>query len=735
MSGQIESYRKEIFNFLRTVTIKFEPFAYSMGQTYMDAYGITDPHGEWNPYYIHLSGNYTAEELADPSKLIHVWTVEKEAADEVVFTKDLVNTNPKTAALYKIPNKEYTILEERYPEYTGLIRTIAYPISSITDAIKAPNLSLLGYDASLLEENERESIVHCLKNFLDMVRTRWWIEEYTYEDMYAYAFWGMLWQMLPLVLLGQRFKNIRTVNVHSFHVWEYLTSKGLKDYRDVLTTRQSLWLYRNIDYLQRNEGKQSNLKLLADNLLEDAAASLVYKDMYQNTINFSEQLRTNAEIRSFYASNDKEEHTEQIDDLNSRLVKQGLEHNSSTGYVSELEETLATHNFNILNTKFLELKKETVNTADSNLMMRVYLDNLIYRLSKNGLSFQVTLNESLNGSTIKNFVGDVFFLWYWCVMRGSGYKDFKFPTEFTTQLVIPYTKPTVKDLDDIIMFQVVEHNISDDVAMKAIIDSFQYNGNVYVDQSAFAKFITDSYYTVTTLQRHYDASNKLLYHFALQKMLNKFFVSETVSFKNFGYETWEEYFAANPVIADVVEAYETAHEGEIMSNYRTLGALCFDKIFETSESVTGSTNLKRVERIYNSVKNLFIQLGSYNITYLDNNRDNFEYIKNYDPDIIINLKGKFNYENKFDFVYEDYLLKHKCVTNTDIPTKTVDTGFERVTNNTLISQDLDIEYPYTRKIVSKNTIYNVVDPESSVKHEVIKLKFKINCGAVSCRKL
>lgn len=735
MSGQIESYRKEIFNFLRTVTIKFEPFAYSMGQTYMDAYGLTNPHGEWNPYYIHLSGNYTAEELADPSKLIHVWTIEKESADEVVFSKDLVNTNPKTAALYKIPNKEYTILEERYPEYTGLIRTIAYPISSITDAINAPNLSLLGYDDSLLEENERESLVSCLKNFLEMVRTRWWIEEYTYEDMYAYAFWGMLWQMLPLVLLGQRFKNIRTPSVHSFHIWEYLTSKGLKDYRDVLTTNQSLWLYRNIDYLQQNEGKQSNLKLLADNLLEDAAASLVYKDMYQNTIDFTTQLRTNAEFRSFYASTDKEEHVEQVEDLNARLVKQGLEVNESSGYVTELEETLASHNFNVLNTKFLELKKDTINTEDNNLMVRVLLDNLIYRLANNGLSFQVTLNESVNGTTIKNFVGDIFFLWYWSVMRGSGYKDFKFPNEFTTQLVIPYVKPTVDSLDDIIMYQVVEHYIKDDVNIKAIINSFQYQSNVFVDQEVFAKFVVDSYYTVSSLQRHYDASNKLLYHFGLQKLLNKFFVSETVKFNKFGYDTWDEYFTANPVIAEVVDAYENSRETEIMSNYRTLAALCFDKIFETDESVTGSTNLKRVERIYNSVKNLFIQLGSYNITYLDNNRDNCEYIKNYDPDIIINLKGKFNYENKFDFVYEDYLFTQKSKINTDIPSKKIDLGFDRTTNNTLINQDLDIEYPRDRKIISKNTIYNVVEPESSVKHKVIKLKFNINCGAVSCRKL
>ena len=77
MSGQLTTYRNEIFNFLRTVTIKFEPFAWLMGETYMDQYGITNPHGKWNPYYIHLSGNYTPEELSNPDKLIHISSLVK----------------------------------------------------------------------------------------------------------------------------------------------------------------------------------------------------------------------------------------------------------------------------------------------------------------------------------------------------------------------------------------------------------------------------------------------------------------------------------------------------------------------------------------------------------------------------------------------------------------------------------------------------------------------------------
>src|SRR5574344_1792329 len=125
MTGQIESYRSEIFNFLRTVTIKFEPFAYLMGQDYMDLYGITDPHQSWNPYYINLTGEYSNDDTR-----MTVYSVEENR--QVPFDKD--------------PNKEFFTLQERYPDNRGLVRTIAYPVASMKDALAAPNLSLLAYD-------------------------------------------------------------------------------------------------------------------------------------------------------------------------------------------------------------------------------------------------------------------------------------------------------------------------------------------------------------------------------------------------------------------------------------------------------------------------------------------------------------------------------------------------------------------------------------------------------------
>ena len=167
MAGQIEAYRKEIFDFLRTVTIKFEPFAYLMGQEYMSEHGIVDPNSEWNPYYQSLAAQYS-----ENCTCMEVYSVETE--EMVPFDRDLATKYPKTASLYKVTRTEYTILEEQYPENRGLIRTIAYPIPDIKTAIEAENLTLLAYDDSLLDVNERYDLVNCLKEFLRYMRERWY---------------------------------------------------------------------------------------------------------------------------------------------------------------------------------------------------------------------------------------------------------------------------------------------------------------------------------------------------------------------------------------------------------------------------------------------------------------------------------------------------------------------------------------------------------------------------------
>ena len=785
MSGQIETYRKEIFDFLRTVTIKFEPFAYILGQSYMDKYGLTNPHGTWNPYYIHLAGEYTDEEKANNKQMI-VYTVEREEPEQIIFDKNVIVTNPKTAALYKIPNKEYSILEERYPEYVGLIRTIAYPISSINDAIAAPNLSLLGYDASILEENERESIIKCLKDFLHTVRTRWWINEYTYEDMFATTFWCMLWQMLPAVLLSQRFQNIKTENVHSFHIWEYLTSRGLKDYRDVLTMNQSLWLYRNIDYIRQNEGKHKSLALLAENLLQDAYVSMLYKDMYQKTTNFDSLKRTEVDFRSFNFITGEDEKTEQIPDLNSRLNKQGIEHNNTPEYVLDLEERLSTHNYNILNTKYLEFKKDPIDTSDESLMTRVLLDNVIRELATDKLSFYVNISDPINGILMKLFAGDAIMVMYYVTMKACGYEDFPIPDTYYSKYGFPTKKPSVNMLKEILCINGT-HLYSDRILdIASIVNLFSYEDKAFVNREDFAEWVTNLFVALKLLNRHSEGSNKYWYHVFLRRLIDNICnggsgnvapgagktitvitssgdtvvhepssdiecdpvgpedVVETYIVPDHrtytkcnisafsGYSSWESFFNINTTAKEVLTRYEKLGAVDKVEAYQKLATACYDSIFETSDHISGVNNVRHVEKIYDSIRDLFISLGSYNITYLENDRDKFEYLRFYDPDFIYNLDVKNNLHNLFNFTHEEFQWKKSSVSRVVFDKFNVHTEIAREHSTLYMSKVFRIEQPRKQKLVFKDKLNTTYENDISKKRKVFKLHFNINTGTTAC---
>lgn len=161
------------------------------------------------------------------------------------------------------------------------------PLSSLRrktyeDPIKSQNLTMLGYDENMFQINEQRSIYTALNNLLEMVRERWWVDEFTYEDMYSITHQAILWHLMYLTIYSQRILNIKTSRVNNFHIWNYLNSKGLDDYRDILSIDQALFLYRNINYLLKNKGTQSNFSILIGALLRPLRVTMYSKSVVQN---------------------------------------------------------------------------------------------------------------------------------------------------------------------------------------------------------------------------------------------------------------------------------------------------------------------------------------------------------------------------------------------------------------------------------------------------------------------
>lgn len=696
MASNLDLYRREIFNFLRTVTIKFEPFAYLMGEKHMNAYGLTNPHGKWNPYYIHLSGEYTSDELAS-GDVMHVYTVEHELPEDIILTKNVRDTNPKTYALYHIPNAEYEHLEEKYPKHVGLLRCMIYPVKDIDTAIAAPNLSLLAYDASLLDVNEREDIVKYLKDFLEMVRHRWWIEEYTYEDMYAVTFWAMLWQLLPMVLLGRRFENIKTPYVHPFHIWEYLKSKNLGDYRDILTHRQSLWLYRNIDYILENKGKASNLTILAKNLLEDAFVSLHYIDMQQDISNFEEDLHAQPQFIFNNYETDKEEKIKQLDDLNPMLYEAGLSDSNTPEYVTETANDLGTTGYNQLPTKYLELKKDRIDTSSLAMMTTFFLHSLVYRYSEGKLEYSVTISDPYTGASVKLYINDMIVLLYYAICRSIDLQPTYIPTQVRVR--VPYRISNDVQLTETIKYADNTYNISELVNVEGVLNLIPWDSRVFVSRDDFAEFINKQFDAHYFLFKQMEQSHKYLYHKALRRMLDDITVNRILDIHLSGHTEYATWIDSIPVVSTLIKQYEDIVAPIAKCNaYRNLSRMCYDTIFDIADGKTGVNTVKKMNAIYDAVRELFIGLCSYNITFVDSERDNVEYLRVEEPDFLVGLHTS------------EYVRKNASFFNLIILIVAYLSGDNFKSKITMSLND--IEVPYSTQLTIVNTsFYKALWPE------------------------
>ena len=723
MSGLLEDYRAEVINFLRTVTIKFEPFAYLMGQTYMDAHGITDPNGKWNPYYINLTGEY-----AENDTRMTVYSLELNR--QVPFDKDIFKDYPNTAKLYTVTQQEYRTLEERYPENRGLIRCIMYPTTmSMDEIIKADNLTLLAYDDSLLEENEREDLVKCLKDFLNMVRVRWWLEEYSYEDMYASTFWCMLWHLLPTVLLVRRFCNIRTENVHSFHIWEYLLSNGLGDLRDVLSLEQALWLYRNLEYIKANKGKKDTLKLLAENLLDKVAANLLYKEMYQGTTDHWDNCITTPVFVNKNLLTDEQVKIENLGQLYDKLIASGFINGMTDEELAELLKNLGQIPYNQLLTKFLEFKKEPINSSKAGLMAIFFLDTLFRRLEAGDLDHvETSFKDSMTSEKVILSFKDMTCLWFIASQYAYGARyakatdDFfhndKLPDRFPIELA--FSRKTIYQhmLPTTVYYGKQAHAIKQHVNVKGILELIDWHTYGFEKADDWGKFVTDQLRALLKIRSGAVHSSKLIYHLGLDRILKAITTPGTAKV-DLGYTSIKRYRAEHPQVDRVLSIYEKASD---YNTYEGLVKSCFDALFPISKEAQaeflGST--ESLEVLYTAIKELFIKLCSYNITFLETDRSRTLYLDYDDPDMHV-----------ADFKLTGWL----GLTELPIPplqtrpeiTARVMEGLEMQlevktaprTTQFLLNQEIPIEYPATPKVkqcvdIHASTATNIFSDQNTI---------------------
>lgn len=266
----VELYYRRTQDLARTIVVKSEESIGLMNEEIRAKYGngAVDPYDptSWR-YYRNVSGLYHFADTV--MKVTSLDTLE-----EIDFTKENLRIHKATAKAYAFGTRNYYSLVSEYPTQEILIRGILYP-AELYNAIDARAFTILSYPKDLVEPQEI-TLIDELQTWIYNVTERWLVQALgVAHNLYHATFLANLYLAIYTKLINLRLKRCKTYEAHTFHIREYLASHGRLDrYLPYMTLKQALYFYRNIRYIDRNNGKVEMFTELVDKVLTDRHISI-----------------------------------------------------------------------------------------------------------------------------------------------------------------------------------------------------------------------------------------------------------------------------------------------------------------------------------------------------------------------------------------------------------------------------------------------------------------------------
>lgn len=269
-NGYLMAYYEDTVTLAKTMVIKHEDIAALMNEGVLArnpgyVIDVNEP-TTWK-YYMNVAGRYHPTDTA-----MSVMSID--TLQEIDFTVESLKIHTATAKAYRYGTRYYFALLTKYPTQEFLINGILNPCDADV-AVAAKNGEVLAYRKDLVESNEH-TLIRDLEVWLELQIDRWYNTQFNMNnDIYGAVFFSLLQSKVLGKLLNLRLKRCHSYEAHSFHVRMFLASHGELDrYLPYLTLKQSLWLYRNVRYLERHPGLFQQFYKLIQHLLTERGIPL-----------------------------------------------------------------------------------------------------------------------------------------------------------------------------------------------------------------------------------------------------------------------------------------------------------------------------------------------------------------------------------------------------------------------------------------------------------------------------
>lgn len=623
MSGpttDLRVYRLQIFNFLQSMTIKFSPYGDLINNMVLAAgYEVDEDNPQTWKYYLNMVGEYHPMDTM-------MTVVSLDTQETIDFTVENLNLNGRTKAAYVPGTSYYTALCERYPAQLDLIKSIVFPVSDIDDAIDADDFTILAYGTGYLEDTEAGYMLTNLEKALDYIQTRRYPSWLSPEPYFYLAFYGSLWHRMVEACSAIRFSAIKTVYVHSWHILQYLESHGIGDFSDVLTRELQLFLYRNERYLYWNRGKDATLSILDENLLQPISVGIYGRDVYQQTLDGAASYQLIPELVAVAVSG-RESSTgetvpaEAITDMNARLVEVGDEVDSSAEHVLEVQTQLASTILNSYPTKILELRPLPRDRKYADFFNVFLMDTLVYTIQQNVYDPVISIYSQTNNAYTTLSGKDALVLLYYCLLRLGYETPTELPTVYSSRAAYrlkPTTPPTSFATFGasclLINYLDVDSWMSDSQWPMQLSDPSEFSDTMSdhflraLDRVISSRMTSD----ITTIK-------------AMEAIVPCVFNQDQFTLDlGDGVTTYTEWFGIH---SDVYKRYILAYESssDPQSLYDQLVTDIFSALVPVNDTMSLYGNFELSDNSYTRLKELFVSLCSYNVTFVDTSRDVYQY--------------------------------------------------------------------------------------------------------------
>lgn len=367
-------YRDDIIKLVRSVIIKFSETATQINDRLVQFDGVivdeADP-TTWK-YYLHLAGDYHSTDVM-------MYVRSADTLELIEFTKANLAIHRATAREYYPGSVLYKGLIRQYPTQADLINGILYPID-IQTAIDAPSGKILYYDPKYVEPQE-DTFIYELQDWVNAFYIRWNNDQFNIiDELYHAGFLGNLFSRMVPQILAMRLGKAKTNQANTYHIREYLAShEHLDDFIPYLDTFQMLWLYRNINFLQRHAGSKDTFQRLVKNILTHRGIPLLEYTLNQNSTNMLRDEVAHAELVKH--------------DVNFGIVQAGMEQ-VPVSVVLDREQLLARDNPLVEFETERDIQRDMGYSKSSVLPTRVYDSEVIDRSISNVRTLgDVLLNE------------------------------------------------------------------------------------------------------------------------------------------------------------------------------------------------------------------------------------------------------------------------------------------------------------------------------------------------------